>query len=344
MKCSRFILSFEFEFFILRSAVSGCAVLSLGDGMCVYGPQIGGTGGAHGWVPPPAPHSTYICLWTLGIDIGLTHNHPTHPLFSPSSPSYHTQRARQIDGPYRNQDETIELALNLNLDPRKPGQALRGSCSLPHGTGKTVSVVVFTNDAELAKSIQEQAGGGDEGEGGKGSVVAGGENLISDLADGTIPLTFDRALATPEIMSSLAPLARLLGPRGLMPNAKVGTIVPPSQMMDTIKQQQAGQIHYRTDKAGIVHAGVAKGSFDKNQIVENVQAFMNEMQEVKPESFGKGKKKGGGGKGKSGGGGGNKNAKYYLKAHVSSTQGKGVPVDLRTVDPTSTFFMGEIEE
>ena len=217
---------------------------------------------------------------------------------------------------------------------------------MPHGTGKTVSVVVFTSDAELAKTIQEQAGGdggGGEGEGGKGSVMAGGDDLIADLADGTIPLTFDRALATPEIMSSLAPLARLLGPRGLMPNAKVGTIVPPSQLMDTLKQQQAGQIHYRTDKAGIVHAGVAKGSFDKSQIIENVQAFLNEMQEVRPESFGKGKKKGSG-KGGGKGGGGNKNAKYYLKAHVSSTQGKGVPVDLRTVDPTSTFFMGEIEE
>ena len=95
----------------------------------------------------------------------------------------YTYNISQIDGPYRNQDETIELALNLNLVPRKPGQALRGSCSLPHGTGKTVSVVVFTNDAELAKSLQEQ--GGDN----KGAVVAGGDELISDLASGVVPLT-----------------------------------------------------------------------------------------------------------------------------------------------------------
>ena len=247
----------------------------------------------------------------------------------------------QIDGPYRNQDETIELALNLNLDPRKPGQALRGSCSLPHGTGKTVSVVVFTNDAELAKSLQEQGGGGDNAT--KGQVVAGGDELIADLASGVVPLTFDRALATPDMMSSLSSIARLLGPRGLMPNAKVGTIAPPAQLPDVLRQQQAGQIQYRTDKSGIVHAGVAKGSFTKEQIADNIQAFMNTLQEVKPDSFGKGKKKGGGG-GKGKGGGGNKNAKYYLKAHVTSTQGKGVQVDLRTVDPTSTFFMGEVEE
>ena len=147
------------------------------------------------------------------------------------------------------------------------------------------------------------------------------------------------------MMSSLSSIARLLGPRGLMPNAKVGTIAPPTQLADVLQQQQAGQIQYRTDKSGIVHAGVAKGSFSKEQIVDNIQAFMNTIQEVKPDSFGKGKKKGGGG-GKGGGksGGGNKNAKYYLKAHVTSSQGKGVQVDLRTVDPTSTFFMGEIEE
>ena len=251
-----------------------------------------------------------------------------------------------MDGPYRNQDETIELALNLNLDPRKPGQALRGSCSLPHGTGKTVSVVVFTNDDALAQSIAE-AGGDTTTTTSKGTVVAGGDDLISDLASGTVPLTFDRALATPDMMPSLAPIARLLGPRGLMPNAKVGTIVPPAQLREVLREQQAGQIQYRTDKAGIVHAGVAKGSFAKDQIVDNIQAFMNAIQEVKPDSFGKNKKKGGGGGGGKGGGkggGNNKNAKYYLKAHVTSTQGRGVPVDLRTVDPTSTFFMGEVEE
>mmetsp|Transcript_22996 Transcript_22996/g.66380 ORF Transcript_22996/g.66380 Transcript_22996/m.66380 type:complete len:335 (-) Transcript_22996:57-1061(-) len=247
-----------------------------------------------------------------------------------------------VDGPYRNQDETIELALNLNLDPRKPGQALRGSVSLPHGTGRSVRVVVFTNDAALAASATEQGGGGG---GPTGTVTAGGDELVASLASGTVPLTFDRALATPDMMPSLAPVARLLGPRGLMPNAKVGTIAPPSHLLEALRSQQAGQVQYRTDKGGIVHAGIAKGSFRREQIVDNLQTFLNEIQDVKPESFGKGKKggkKGGPGKGKSPAG--NKNAKYYLGASVSSTQGKGVRVDLRTVDPTSAFFMGEVEE
>ena len=195
---------------------------------------------------------------------------------------------------------------------------------------------MFTNDAALAESAISQGGGGAE------LVQAGGDDLISSLADGTVPLAFDRALATPDMMPALSSVARLLGPRGLMPNAKVGTIVPAAKLLEALREQQAGQIQYRTDKGGIVHAGVAKGSFDKDQIVDNITAFLNAIQEVKPESFGKGKKKGGPGKGKSAGN--SKNAKYYLKAHVSSSQGKGVVVDLRTVDPTSTFFMGEIEE
>ena len=138
------------------------------------------------------------------------------------------------------------------------------------------------------------------------------------------------------MMPQLAPIARLLGPRGLMPNAKVGTIQGPDKILPALKEQMGGQVQYRTDKAGIVHAGIAKGSFEKEQILENIAAFMNEIQDVKPESFGKGKK------GKKAGSA--KNAKYYLKASVSSTQGKGVTVDLRTLDPTSSFFMSELEE
>ena len=240
----------------------------------------------------------------------------------------------KVEGQYRNQDETIELALNLNLDPRKPGQALRGSVSLPHGTGKSVRVVVFTNDAELAAAAVAQGGS---------DVVAGGDEVISDLASGAIPLNFDRALATPDMMSSLPPIARLLGPRGLMPNAKVGTIAPPAQLLDVLKSQQTGsEVQYRTDRNGIVHAGIGKGSFAKDDLADNLSAFLNAIQDAKPDNFGKGKKKGGPGKGKSAAS--NKNAKFYLKANMCSTQGKGVAVDLRTVDPTSTFFMGEIEE
>jgi large subunit ribosomal protein L1 len=227
----------------------------------------------------------------------------------------------QEEGPYRNQDETVELALNLNLDPRKPGQALRGALSLPHGNGKKVSCVVFTRDKDAIKAALEA-----------GAAHAGGDELVEDISNGTIPLDFDCALATPDMQSTLAQkLARTLGPRGLMPNAKVGTLVPSAgKLVDALKDQLAGQVQYRTDKTGIIHLGVGKGSFAPEQLLDNVRSVMNEIYEIKPESFGKKKA--------------SKNAKYFLRAHLTSAQGASVRVDLRTVDPTSTFFMGNVVE
>lgn len=231
----------------------------------------------------------------------------------------------KTDGPYRNQDETIELALNLNLDPRKPGQALRGALSLPHGSGKKVDCVVFTRDEQAAKEALEA-----------GALHAGGESLVNQIVDGTIPLTFDRALATPDMQAVLGQkLARMLGPRGLMPNAKVGTLVPsPDKLVSVLKEQLAGQVQYRTDKAGIIHLGIGKGSFGSEKLLDNLKCTLNEIYEVKPENFGKGKKKSSS----------SKNQKYFLRANLTSTQGKSVRLDLRTVDPTSVFFMGQVIE
>ena len=245
------------------------------------------------------------------------------------------RRGAKNEGPYRQQDESIEIALNLNLDPRKPGQALRGSVSLPHGSGKANRVVVFTSDEELARAAVEG-----------GAAAAGGTDLIADIASGAVPVAYDRALATPEAMPSLGKVARLLGPRGLMPNAKVGTIQPPDQLLAAVRDQVGGMVQYRTDRAGIVHAGVAKASFGEERIADNVRAFMNAIQDAKPENFGKGKKKGVAGAkgGKKGGTGGGAKAKFYLGAAVSSSQGRGVPVDLSTVDPTSNWFMSVPEE
>lgn len=160
----------------------------------------------------------------------------------------------QEDGPFRNQDETVELSLCLNLDPQRPGQALRGSLPLPHGTGKKVKVLVFCSDddtdtVEAAKRA--------------GATVAGGSSVIQSIANGELNVDFDRSLATPDMMPMLAKIARVLGPRGLMPNAKLNTIQPADKLEDAIVAQSAGMVQYRTDKNGNIMAGIGKGSFDK---------------------------------------------------------------------------------
>lgn len=233
--------------------------------------------------------------------------------------------SKQDDGPYRNQDETIEMALNLNLDPRKPGQALRGSVPLPHGTGKKVSILVFISDDDTESISKAKAAG---------AINIGGQSLIESIQSGDLALNFDRALATPDMMPSLSKIARLLGPKGLMPNAKVNAIHPSDKIAEAVKAQAAGMVQYRTDKNGIIHAGIGKGSFKPEQLQENIREFMNTIHSVKPESYGKGKKKG---NKKGGGSSGSKNVKYYLKAHLTSSQGKGsVNIDLRTVDVSNS--------
>jgi large subunit ribosomal protein L1 len=240
----------------------------------------------------------------------------------PSHPSEEEVKAEASSSPYRGMDETISLALQLNLDPRKPGQSLRGSLSLPHGNGKKFSVAVFTDDASIADQALS-----------RGAAVAGGASLIESIKNGQVSLTsFQRTIASPEMMPQLSSIARLLGPRGLMPNPKLNTIQPKEMLLQTLDEQQSGISNYRTDKEGIVRIGVGRGSFGKDKLMDNVRELMNEIQGVKPESFGKGKK--------SGKGGSAKGTKYYLKAHLSSTQSKkSVLVDLRTLDPTSSFFM-----
>jgi large subunit ribosomal protein L1 len=227
------------------------------------------------------------------------------------------------DGPYRNQDETVELAINLNLDPRRPGQALRGSLLLPHGTGKKIICLVLTKDegvAEMAKAQGHQAGGAE---------------LLEKILSGDVPLdTFQRALCTKDILSDVQKkAARLLGPRGLMPNPKTNTVFEEGFTLLEMLQQQSNTITYRTESSGILHFPIGKGSFENHQLLDNLQAICQTVQDQKPESYGKGKKKKKMGK----------NVKYWLRAHLTSTQGKGVRMDLRTVEPTSPFFMKEAE-
>jgi large subunit ribosomal protein L1 len=217
----------------------------------------------------------------------------------------------------------VEVAINLNLDPRRPGQALRGSLKLPHGTGKTVSCLVFTNNPTIAE--QAKASG----------HMAGGDDLVEQILSGSVPLeNYQRALCTKEVLSTVQKqLARLLGPRGLMPNPKTNTVFDTGDVLLETLQDQSNTVTYRTESSGILHFAIGKASFEPQQLLDNLQAICQTVQNVKPESYGKGKKK------KSMG----KNVRYWLRAHLTSTQGKGVRMDMRTVDPTSPFFMKEPE-
>lgn len=226
----------------------------------------------------------------------------------------------------KHMDETIELAINLNVDPRKPGQSLRGSIALPNGTGNTFSCVVFTDDDDLAEAALQA-----------GAKHAGGTAVMDAILSGEIPVNgLDRSLATSSIMAPLSKkLARLLGPRGLMPNAKTGTLVEPSDVLATLETQVMGRdVQYRTEREGVVHVPVGKSSFGAEKLLENIGAVMKEIFAVKPEQYGKGKKNN-----KSVG----KGTKYLLKAFISSTQGRSIGLETRTVDPNSPFFLTSVE-
>jgi large subunit ribosomal protein L1 len=226
-------------------------------------------------------------------------------------------------------DETVELAINLNLDPRKPNQALRGSISLPAGSGKFVNCLVFTGDADVAEAIKEKASSSSSSK-----IEVGGEDLVDRIASGQVNLDqFQRGMGTSDMQSLLTKrLARVLGPRGLMPNAKTGTLLEsPSMLESALATQLAGTIvPYRTDREGIVHVRVGRAGFGKPRLLDNVGAIAREVFRAKPDAYGKGKKS-------------SKNAKYLLGATVTSTQGKGYKVDPRTLDPSSPFFLNWIE-
>ncbi|OUI88576.1 MULTISPECIES: 50S ribosomal protein L1 [Acetobacter] len=188
-------------------------------------------------------------------------------------------------------DETIEISLNLGIDPRHADQMVRGFVSLPNGTGKTLRVGVF---ARGAKAEEAQAAGAD---------VVGAEDLMEKVQAGEI--AFDRCIATPDMMALVGRLGKILGPRGLMPNPKLGTVT--MDVKGAIEAVKAGQVEYRAEKAGIVHAGVGKASFDAAKLAENVRAFVDAVQKARPS----------GAKGT-----------YLKKAGLSSTMGPGVSLDV----------------
>ncbi len=192
-------------------------------------------------------------------------------------------------------DETIEIAVNLGLDMTLSDQQVRGAVSLPAGTGKTLKVLVFAkaDKAEIAKQA--------------GADIVGGEELIDKINGGF--QDFDRVIATPDMMVVVSKLGKVLGPRGLMPNPKLGTVTP--DVATAVKAAKGGQVQFKNDKAGVVHAGIAKASFKAADITENVKAFIKALESHKPTSLKK---------------------EYIKKISLSSTMGPGLNIDVATVN------------
>ena len=165
-------------------------------------------------------------------------------------------------------DETVELALKLGVDPRHADQMIRGSVVLPHGTGKDVKVAVF---AKGAKADEAKAAGAD---------IVGFEDLAEDIKNGKID--FDILIATPDMMGQLGRLGRILGPKGLMPNPKTGTVT--MDVAGAVKNAKAGQVNFRVDKKGNIHAGIGKASFSAEQLKENARAFIEKINKMKPST------------------------------------------------------------
>lgn len=190
-------------------------------------------------------------------------------------------------------DETIELAMNLGVDPRHADQMVRGTVQLPNGTGKSLRIAVFARDA---KAEEAKAAGAD---------LVGAEDLAETIQKGEI--AFDRCIATPDMMAVVGRLGKILGPRGMMPNPKLGTVTP--DVTAAVQAAKAGQVEFRVEKAGIIHAGIGKASFSEQQIEENVRAVIDAVARAKPS----------GAKGT-----------FIKRVALSSTMGAGVKIDVTT--------------
>ena len=187
-------------------------------------------------------------------------------------------------------DETVEVAMNLGVDPRHADQMVRGVVNLPNGTGKNVRVAVFARDAKADEAKKA------------GADIVGAEDLVNEVLSGKID--FDRVIATPDMMPFVGRLGKVLGPRNLMPNPKVGTVTP--DVAGAVKAAKGGAVEFRVEKAGIIHAGVGKASFTEAALLENIKAFTDAVTRAKPT----------GAKGT-----------YVKRVAVSSTMGPGVHVD-----------------
>lgn len=192
--------------------------------------------------------------------------------------------------PHAKFTESVDVAVNLGVDPRKSDQVVRGSTVLPHGTGKNVRVAVFAQGENAEKA---RAAGAD---------IVGFEDLAEEIKKGN--LDFDVVIATPDAMRVVGQLGQILGPRGLMPNPKVGTVTP--DVETAVKNAKAGQVRYRTDKAGIIHARIGNVEFDTDKLRENLEALLADLKKAKPAAA---------------------KGQYMKKISVSTTMGPGIPVD-----------------
>jgi len=184
-------------------------------------------------------------------------------------------------------DETIELSMNMNVDPRKADQNLRGMVSLPHGTGKTARVAVFARDEKAKEALAA------------GADIVGAEDLMERIQKGE--MDFDRCIATPDMMAIVGRLGKVLGPKGLMPNPKLGTVTP--DVAGAVKAAKGGQVEYRTEKAGILHMGIGKASFSDEALLDNAKALITVVMKARPATA---------------------KGIFLKKAHLSSTMGPSV--------------------
>jgi large subunit ribosomal protein L1 len=201
---------------------------------------------------------------------------------------------RAKEATYTKFDETVDLAVNLGIDPRKSEQMVRGTVVLPHGIGKKVRVLVFAKGEKEKEALEA------------GADFVGAEDLVDKISKGW--LDFDKSVATPDVMGVVGKLGKILGPRGLMPNPKLGTVT--FDIARTVKEIKAGKVEYKAEKAGIVHVPIGKVSFDTEKLLENARTVINSIIKAKPATS---------------------KGKYLKKIAVSSTMGPGIAVDIASL-------------
>lgn len=191
-------------------------------------------------------------------------------------------------------DETLEIIMNLGVDPRHSDQMVRGIVSLPAGTGKNIKIAVFCKDEQSTEALSA------------GASLAGSSSIIDDIKSGKID--FDVCIATPDMMGLVGQIARILGPKGLMPNPKLGTVT--TDIVTAVKKAKSGQVEYRVEKAGIIHGGIGKVSFSNENLYQNANAFIESVLKSKPSGI---------------------KGTYLKKVHISATMGPSIKVDVSTI-------------